>query len=88
MDEITETRIVPLDEKFDYALWRICVRAAISTRKPSTAFTRSDTEDTGKVEKMEEASNIIVSALFVNAFRDVCMVIGDPAAIMEMLDDR
>lgn len=89
MEDTTKSRIVPLDDKSDYALWRIRIRAAISARKLGIVFDRTaDKEDDKVVEKMEEASNLIVSALSDHALRVVRSVIGDPAAMMAKLDDR
>ena len=89
MEETNKIRIVPLDDKSDYALRRIRVRAAISARKLSIVFDDSvDKNDPKVVEKLEEASNIIVRALSDHALRVVRSVIYDPAAMMAKLDDR
>lgn len=88
-EETTKTRIVPLDDRSDYALWRIRVKAAISARKLSAVFSViADRADEKTKEQMEEASNIIVSALSDHALRVVRSVIDDPAAMLAKLDDR
>lgn len=87
MEETKKTRIVPLDDKPEFALWRFCARVAISPRKLSTLFTRLDYEDGSMVEKMEEASNIIVFTRSDHVCRAVRSLIGDSAAMMAKLDD-
>lgn len=58
MLEAQKTRIVPLDDNSDYALWRICVRDAISSRKLGVALNRMvDMDNELVVEMLTGASN-------------------------------
>lgn len=63
MKESDNTRIVPLNDKLDYALWRICAQAAISACRLSKVFFRLDEEEASMFEKVKVASKIIVCFL-------------------------
>jgi len=98
MTDTDKLKIRQLDDKSDYALWRIRVRAAISAKGLKKVFGESDTATSGdasaasaaapSIEHLEQASNIIVSALGDHALRVVRAVIGDPKAMMDKLDAR
>ena len=77
MTEQDKIRIKPLDDKSDYALWRIRVMAAQSAKGLDSVFkektnTREDSSEVSKAvttdtspsnEQAQQDSNIIVSAL-------------------------
>lgn len=80
-------RIRQLDDKSDYALWRVRVKAAINGKKLGKVLTGTEPER-NDTEKKEEASNIIVSAMSGQALRVVRPVIGNAEEMLEKLDDR
>lgn len=103
MTETDKPRIKALDDKSDYALWRIRVKAAISAKGLDVLFqegkvdvptkegepsTSKSAADAAKDEQCQQASNIIVSTLGDHALRVVRAVIGSPKAMMKKLDDR
>lgn len=100
MTDQDKYKIRPLDEKSDYSLWRLRVRAAISAKGLRTVFVQSRDESdensddhgtrvvTASEEQMEQASNIIVSALGDHALRVVRSVIGEPHKMFQKLDMR
>lgn len=67
--------------KLDYALLQILVYTAITDRKLSKAFTCPGTEDDIREKNMDEASDIIVSALSENSLLVFRTVLCGPAAI-------
>lgn len=97
MTETEKIRIRQLDDKSDYALWRIRIFAAISaksletvfeTRKQGEASSSTSTTSPASETQCQQASNIIVSALGDHALRVVRTVIGNPKEMMEKLDAR
>lgn len=84
-----KTRIKPIDDKADYALWRICVKAAMTSKGMKEVLNeRSHSFDEVFTEKMETASNIIISVLGDHALRVVLSDVGDPRKMMDRLDAR
>lgn len=74
-----KTRIRQLDDKSDYTLCRIRIKAAISAKKLENVLKGNDTD----TEKNEEARNIIVSLLSDKALRVMRSVIGDPSSMLK-----
>lgn len=88
MEETAKIRIVSLEEKYDYSLWRIRVRAVISAWKLNVLFGYSVDEDDEKVlKKMEEASNVLFSSLLDHTLHVVRWVISDRAYMVVKLDN-
>lgn len=103
MADQDKLRIRPLDEKSDYSLWRLRIKAAISSKGLRNVFLDSsyktagastpDAPDVGQSvtateDQKEQASNIIVSALGDHALRVVRSVIGLPHVMLQKLDAR
>lgn len=100
MTEPDKLRIRPLDDKSDYALWRIRIQAAISAKGLEEVFEEKKADNSSsdnaekptksltKAEQCQQASNLIVSALGDHALRVVRTVIGKPNQMMEKLDAR
>lgn len=76
-------RIRQLDDKSDYALWRIRVTAMIDAKGFSDALSRAPGDESAR-----QASNIVVSTLSDQALRVVRSVIGKPAEMLSKLDSR
>ena len=97
MTETEKIRIRPLDDKSDYALWRIRIYGVISAKSLETVFetrrqgevcSSTSTTSPASETQCQQASNIIVSALGDHALRVVRTVIGKPKEMMEKLDAR
>ena len=97
MTETEKIRIRPLDDKSDYALWRIRIYAVISAKSLETVFetrrqgevcSSTSTTSPASETQCQQASNIIVSALGDHALRVVRTVIGKPKEMMEKLYAR
>lgn len=95
MSDLDKLRIKVLDEKSDYALWRIRLNAICCSKGCDLALTTeraADVSDAAAVEKFnkqqKDASSIIVSSLNDAALRVVRSVIGKPVAMIEKLDNR
>lgn len=92
MTDTDKIKIRPLDDKSDFALWRIRVQAAISAKGLSSALEKPTAEGTPVLdadkEKNQQASNIIVSALGDHALRVVRTIVGRPYEMMQKLDAR
>lgn len=92
MDLFVEFSMLPvrsLDEKSNYSLWHIRVRAVISSRGLNEVS--GDTVPDNQVmftERKQQAGNIIVNALSDPALRVVRSVIGIHQKMLVKLDPR
>lgn len=92
MDLLTDSdkiRVRLLDDKSDYTLWRIRVRAFISSRGLDYVFGDIVLEDqvtfTGR---KRQANKIIMNALMDPAFRVLSSIFGNPKEMLVKLDAR
>ena len=92
MTETDKVRIRPLDDKSDYALWRLRVESACDDRGLTAAFNQKEapagTDGSKFAQECLKVSGIIVAALGDSALRLVKSVRGKPTEMLEKLDAR
>ena len=92
MTETDKVRIRPLDDKSDYALWRLRVQSVCDDRGLTAAFNQkealADADASKFAEQCLKVSGIIVAALGDSALRLVKSVRGKPVEMLEKLDAR
>lgn len=87
MSDPDRFRIRQLDDKSDYALWRIRVKAIIGAKGYNDEIDADGPKRPTDEEKLH-ASNIIVSTLSDQALRVVRSDIGEPIDMLSKLDAR
>ena len=89
MTDSDKLKIKPLTELADYALWRIRIEAACSSKGLEDALDRTKvTDDDEFKKKQRQASNIIVTALSDAPLRIVRKLIGSPHKMLAKLYAR
>lgn len=92
MTNSDKIRLKALDEKSDYALWRLRVEATCTAKGFTAALNTEEVPpgvDRGKfIGKHLQASRIIMRSLGDHALRVVRSVIGEATGVMEKLDAR
>lgn len=87
VDNLDKVWFGKLDDKYDYTAWRNRVLSLIGSKEFQDAI-NPKLDRTVKPEKKVHASNLITSALSGEALRVVRSNIGEPAQMLQKMDER